>query len=143
MGEGRRWGWGGVKGMGEGTTTGWGKIVGARYYISDSPRDNDGHGRHVASTAAGVAVEKASFYDGLAAGTARGGSVAAKIAVYKVCDEDDCPSRILLHAFDEAIVDGVHVISMSVDSLHLKEFLEDPQAIGAFHAVKHGIAAVC
>ncbi|CAI0382814.1 unnamed protein product [Linum tenue] len=119
------------------------KIVGARYYISDSPRDNDGHGSHVASTAAGAAVEKASFYDGLAAGTARGGSPPAKIAVYKVCDEDDCRSRILLHAFDDAIADCVHVISMSLGSRHLKEFLEDPQAIGAFHAVEHGITVVC
>ncbi|CAI0596604.1 unnamed protein product, partial [Linum tenue] len=121
------------------------KIIGARYYtnISDTPRDLDGHGTHVASTAAGVAVRKASYYDGLAAGTARGGSESARIAVYKVCQHGDCPDWLLLGAFDDAIADGVHVISLSLGSDNSGDFLRDPQALGAFHAVEHGITVVC
>ncbi|CAI0430213.1 unnamed protein product, partial [Linum tenue] len=118
------------------------KIIGAKYYISHSPRDRDGHGSHVASTAAGVAVDKASFYDGLAAGTARGGSESAKIAMYKVCENRNCPKTAILKAFDDAIADGVHVISVSLGDPH-PDFLSDPVAIGAFHAVEHGITVVC
>ncbi|CAL1412472.1 unnamed protein product [Linum trigynum] len=122
-----------------------GKIIGARYYtnISDTPRDLDGHGTHVASTAAGVAVGKASYYDGLAAGTARGGSESARIAVYKVCQRRDCPAWLLLGAFDDAIAEGVDVISLSLGSDDSGDFLRDPLALGAFHAVEHGIAVVC
>uniref|UniRef100_A0A2N9GPQ3 Subtilisin-like protease fibronectin type-III domain-containing protein n=1 Tax=Fagus sylvatica TaxID=28930 RepID=A0A2N9GPQ3_FAGSY len=69
------------------------KIIGARYYRSDgeyekadikSPRDSDGHGTHVSSTAAGNIVSMASV-QGLGLGTARGGFPSARIAVYKVC----------------------------------------------------------
>ncbi|CAI0382865.1 unnamed protein product [Linum tenue] len=68
--------------------------------------------------------------------------------VYIVYMGDANPTNLAMkeargEAEDDAIADGVHVISMSVGSRHLKEFLEDPQAIGAFHAVEHGITVVC
>ncbi|KAG8100238.1 hypothetical protein GUJ93_ZPchr0013g37927 [Zizania palustris] len=64
------------------------KIIGARAYkdgvTTFLPRDEEGHGTHTASTAAGVPVRHASL-GGLAAGTARGAVPAARLAIYKVC----------------------------------------------------------
>ncbi|PQM38592.1 subtilisin-like protease SBT4.4 [Prunus yedoensis var. nudiflora] len=75
------------------------------------------------------AVKDVNFY-GLANGTARGGVPAARIVVYKVWG----PSlgHNVLAAFDDAIADGVNIISISMGN-------DDPVAIGAFHAMKKGI----
>ncbi|CAI9278206.1 unnamed protein product [Lactuca saligna] len=117
------------------------KIIGARYYgVEYSVRDMHGHGTHVASTIAGRQVNKASYY-GLAQGTARGGVPSARLAVYKACDVD-CNMRDILTAFDDAISDGVDIISISVGSNDPLEFTSDPIAIGAFHAMQSGILTV-
>ncbi|KAM5572640.1 cucumisin-like [Rosa sericea] len=122
------------------------KVIGARYYNSDgsydptdiqSPRDSDGHGSHTASTAAGREVP--ASYLGLASGTARGGVPNARIAVYKVCWASGCYSSDVLAAFDDAIADGVDIISVSLGSDFPLQYLEDPIAIGSFHAMKYGI----
>ncbi|CAK7329616.1 unnamed protein product [Dovyalis caffra] len=137
------------------------KIIGARWYIkgyeaefgnlntSDvfeflSPRDAGGHGTHTSSTAAGGLVENASFM-GLAQGLARGGAPSAWLAVYKVCwDTGGCAEADLLAAFDDAIFDGVDVISVSLGSPPpLATYVEDPVAIGSFHAVAKGISVIC
>ncbi|CAI0382505.1 unnamed protein product [Linum tenue] len=109
-----------------------------------TPRDFVGHGTHVASTAAGVEVQNASYY-GLAAGTARGGSPGSRIAVYRVCTPAGCRSSSILAAFDDAIADGVDVLSVSLgaSSLSMPDFKDDTISIGAFHAVESGITVVC
>ncbi|XWS74902.1 hypothetical protein CRYUN_Cryun01aG0038300 [Craigia yunnanensis] len=123
------------------------KIIGARYYRANgdfgpddfkSPRDSEGHGSHTASTAAGGLVSKASLY-GLAKGTARGGVPSARIAVYKICWSDGCYDEDILAAFDDAIADGVDIISLSVGSIFSSEYFEDTIAIGAFHSMKNGV----
>ncbi|RZR73183.1 hypothetical protein BHM03_00021219, partial [Ensete ventricosum] len=122
------------------------KIVGARFYIAPdasipvdrSPRDFHGHGSHTASTVAGREVKKASLY-GIAKGTARGGAPAARIAVYKICWSDGCDSHYILAAFDDAIADGVDIISMSLGGSFAIDYFEDVLAIGSFHAVAKGI----
>ncbi|CAN1322935.1 CO(2)-response secreted protease [Linum perenne] len=121
-----------------------GKIVGARFYHDPQARDFVGHGTHVASTAAGVEVQNASFY-GLAAGTAKGGSPGSRIAVYRVCTPSGCRSSSILAAFDDAIADGVNVLSVSLgaSSFSMPDFKEDTISIGAFHAVLSGITVVC
>ncbi|XP_051143460.1 cucumisin-like [Andrographis paniculata] len=123
------------------------KIIGARYYHSEgtinppdipSPRDTEGHGSHTASTAAGGSVIGANLY-GLGTGTARGGVPSARIAVYKICWIDGCSDADILAAFDDAIADGVDIISISVGGFAALDYFEDSIAIGAFHAMKHGV----
>lgn len=48
----------------------------------------------------------------------------------------------MLAAFDEAISDGVDLISISIGGSSLP-FFDDPIAIGAFHAMKRGILTTC
>ncbi|KAE8732876.1 Cucumisin [Hibiscus syriacus] len=45
----------------------------------------------------------------------------------------------ILAAFDDAIADGVDIISLSVGSFSPLDYFEDSIAIGAFHAMKYGI----
>ncbi|KAJ8500255.1 hypothetical protein OPV22_010807 [Ensete ventricosum] len=101
------------------------KIIGARYYSKDvdpaeiardydSPRDANGHGTHTASTAAGSLVSDASFH-GLGAGTARGGAPRARLAIYKVCwGSGRCGQADILQAIDDAVDDGVDILSLSI-----------------------------
>ncbi|KAL4385701.1 hypothetical protein GQ457_15G028770 [Hibiscus cannabinus] len=116
------------------------KLIGARFYVTDSVRDTEGHGSHTASTAAGNHVGNASFY-GLAEGTARGGVPSARIAAYKVCS-GGCTADNILAGFDDAIADGVDVLTVSLGSDRSSEFYDDPIAIGAFHAAEKGILVV-
>ncbi|XP_068658336.1 CO(2)-response secreted protease-like [Aristolochia californica] len=135
------------------------KLIGARSYnIRDdslqpnakqskpigSPRDEVGHGTHTASTAAGAVVHNASYY-GLAAGTARGGSPSSRIAMYKACSLGGCSGSTILKAIDDAIKDGVDIISISIgiSSIFQSDFISDPIAIGAFHASQKGVLVVC
>lgn len=123
------------------------KIIGARYYRTDglfdevdtkSARDSEGHGTHTASTIVGGLVERASLM-GLGLGTARGGVPSARIAVYKVCWADGCHDADILAAFDDAIADGVDIISLSLGGSTAKDYFNDSIAIGTFHAMRNGI----
>ncbi|KAI3431997.1 uncharacterized protein J3R85_007656 [Psidium guajava] len=127
------------------------KLIGARFYVDPeeatadrTPRDTVGHGTHVASTAGGSAVPGASFY-GLAAGTAKGGSPRSRIAIYRVCSQEGCRGSAIMAAFDDAISDGVDVMSLSLgaSAMAIPEVPRDPIAIGAFHAAENGIIVVC
>ncbi|EOY17977.1 Subtilisin-like serine endopeptidase family protein, putative isoform 3 [Theobroma cacao] len=126
------------------------KIIGGQYYRSvgffgpndiNSPRDSDGHGTHTASTAAGKLVDRASLF-GFGSGTARGGVPSARIAAYKICWSDGCDYADILAAFDDAIADGVDIISLSVGGHSPEDYFRDPIAIGAFHAMKNGVLTV-
>ncbi|VAI50218.1 unnamed protein product [Triticum turgidum subsp. durum] len=131
-----------------------GKLIGAKFFYkgyeqalghpidetleSKSPLDTEGHGTHTASTAAGSPVDGAGFYD-YARGRAVGMAPGARIAAYKICWKAGCLDSDILAAFDEAVGDGVNVISLSVGSTYAADFYEDSIAIGAFGAVKKGI----
>nr|GLL18089.1 putative tripeptidyl-peptidase II [Ipomoea trifida] len=112
-----------------------------------SARDFYGHGTHVTSIAAGAAVDGVSYH-GLATGTAKGGSPKSRISVYRVCDSvGRCLGSSVLKGVDDAIGDGVHILSISLGmykNATLKtDFSTDAIAIGTFHAVERGIAVVC
>ncbi|CAL5373652.1 unnamed protein product [Camellia sinensis] len=132
------------------------KIIGARHYLSGyeaeensvntasfrSPRDSSGHGSHTASTASGRYVANMN-YKGLAAGGARGGAPMARIAVYKTCWNSGCYDVDILAAFDDAIRDGVHVLSLSLGPESPQgDYFTDAISVGSFHAASHGITVV-
>ncbi|KAK9227566.1 hypothetical protein WN943_012619 [Citrus x changshan-huyou] len=143
------------------------KIIGARYYLKGfeqlygplnateddrSPRDMDGHGTHTASTVAGRRVPNASAFGGFAEGTASGGAPLARLAIYKACwatpkaskaAGNTCFEADMLAAIDDAIRDGVHVLSISIGTNQPFAFNRDGIAIGALNAVKHNILVAC
>ncbi|KAJ7960571.1 Subtilisin-like protease [Quillaja saponaria] len=120
------------------------KIIGARFYPQgtfngiNSTRDTVGHGTHTASTAAGNKVNNANFY-GIAQGIARGGVPSARIAAYAVCNDIGCTDEAILAAFDDAIADGVDIITSSLAPRAARDIKEDSIAIGSFHAMERGI----
>ncbi|XXG76246.1 hypothetical protein AAC387_Pa08g0639 [Persea americana] len=136
------------------------KLIGARWFVKGlleiikepinttagmkylSPRDAMGHGTHTSSTAAGSLVHNVS-YKGLALGTARGGAPRARLAMYKACwnTRGVCSNADILKAFDEAIHDGVDVLSLSLGSG--ETYTLDVIAVGSLHAVFKGITVVC
>ena len=121
------------------------KLIGARSFESQSlnkaPVDDEGHGTHTASTAAGNYVKQADLY-GIVKGTAAGIAPRAHLAVYKICGPVGCAGGDILAAFDAAIEDGVDVISLSVGG-ESSPFYNDPIALGAFAAFKKGIFVSC
>jgi len=132
------------------------KLIGARFFSKGyeasegplnatksfrSPRDSEGHGTHTASTAAGSAVKGASLF-GYASGIARGMAPHARVAIYKVCWEDNCVASDILAAMDAAISDNVNVISASLGRAAV-DYDEENLAIGAFAAMEKGIVVAC
>ncbi|XP_049378362.1 subtilisin-like protease [Solanum stenotomum] len=115
------------------------KLIGARVFPNSGidPWDEDGHGTHTASTAAGRFVPGANIF-GNANGTAVGVAPLAHVAIYKACDDISCYGSDVLAAIDMAIEDGVDVLSISFGN-RFREFYEDDIALGAFSAMERGI----
>jgi subtilisin family serine protease len=87
------------------------------YYLDpdefDSARDDDGHGSHTASTAAGNAGVEASIY-GVPRGTISGIAPRARIIAYKGLGNLGGFTSDLAAAIDQAVADGVDVINYSI-----------------------------
>ncbi|XP_010470055.2 PREDICTED: subtilisin-like protease SBT3.9 isoform X1 [Camelina sativa] len=138
------------------------KLIGAKYFVDGlvaevgvlnttenpeylSPRDFNGHGTHVASTIGGSFLPNVSYL-GLGRGTARGGAPGVYLATYKACwSQIGCSDADLLKAIDQAIHDGVDVLSLSLGPTEIPLNLETDVnlfAMGLFHAVAKGIHVV-
>ncbi len=102
------------------------KLIGARQMIDtyraligaapdefDSARDDDGHGTHTASTAAGNAGVAASIY-GIPRGTISGIAPRAHVIAYKGLGNLGGFTSDLASAIDQAVADGVDVINYSI-----------------------------
>jgi subtilisin family serine protease len=116
------------------------KLIAARYYIDGflkqqepdgtpykldanefrSPKDADGHGTHIATTAAGNFVD--ATLAGVRVAKINGMAPRARIAVYKACWlrpgelRGTCSTADLARAIEEAVADGVDIINYSVGS---------------------------
>lgn len=86
-------------------------------------------------------MKGASFF-GIGQGTARGGVPSARIAAYKVCYPSGCDTQKILAAFDDAIADGVDIITISLGATSATPLANDEIGIGAFHAMAKGILTV-
>lgn len=129
------------------------KLIGARYFNQgiragnpgitipmNSARDIDGHGTHVASTAAGSFVEGVTYF-GYATGTARGIAPRARLAAYKVLwDVGGGGGADILAGIDQAVADGVDILSISLttgpENFNL---YENPLSIASFGAREKGV----
>ncbi len=102
------------------------KLIGARQMLDtyraletldpdefDSARDDDGHGTHTASTAAGNSGVEASIF-GIPRGTISGIAPRAQIIAYKALGNLGGYTSDLAAAIDQAVEDGVDVINYSI-----------------------------
>ncbi|GLT58914.1 hypothetical protein SLA2020_317720 [Shorea laevis] len=141
------------------------KLIGARFFTKgiqaagtnistefdyNSPRDADGHGTHTSSTAAGNYALGASHF-GYAKGTAKGVPQRAYVAMYKALwmTEHVVPGVIdgmtktdVLAAMDQAIADGVDVLSLSL-GFDQEPYHNDVIATASLSAIEKGIVVVC
>ncbi|KAL2321647.1 hypothetical protein Fmac_026026 [Flemingia macrophylla] len=127
------------------------KLIGARSFNLASkvmkgkeppPIDEDGHGTHTASTAAGAFVGHSEVL-GNAKGTAAGVAPYAHLAIYRVCFGEDCFESDIIAALDAAVEDGVDVLSLSLGLREPPPFFNDSTAIAAFAAMQKGIFVSC
>jgi subtilisin family serine protease len=88
-------------------------LIGAESDEFDSARDDDGHGTHTASTAAGNAGVDAEI-SGRHIGTTTGIAPRAQIIAYKALGNLGGFTSDLTAAIDQAVADGVDVINYSV-----------------------------
>ncbi|GLU04246.1 hypothetical protein SLE2022_214050 [Rubroshorea leprosula] len=131
------------------------KLIGARTFIKGfqaaikkkldatdySPRDQLGHGTHTSSTAAGNYVEGASQF-GFASGTAKGVAPRAYVAMYKVSPDGFVAESDVLAAMDQAIVDGIDIMSLSI-AFRQKPYFQDVIATASLSAMERGIVVAC
>ena len=79
----------------------------------DSARDDNGHGTHTATTAAGNGGVAASMF-GVPFGTVSGIAPRAQVIAYRVCGDAGCFQSDSVAAVNQAIIDGVDVINFSI-----------------------------
>ncbi|TDE02430.1 S8 family serine peptidase [Jiangella asiatica] len=115
------------------------KLIGAWAFhpAANDARDDDGHGSHTASTAAGN-VHEAAVQAGAdtITRTVQGVAPRANIISYLVCSPQ-CPSSSVLAAVDQAIADGVDVLNYSISGTD--DPWHDPVDLAFLDAFEAGI----
>jgi subtilisin family serine protease len=127
------------------------KLIGARSFFESArwkwkgiddpvlPIEDSAHGTHVSSTAAGAFVPGANAM-GSGVGTAAGMAPRAHLAFYQVCFVDKgCDRDDILAAIDDAMDDGVDVLSISLGDDSAGDFAADPIALGGYSGIMRGI----
>jgi uncharacterized repeat protein (TIGR01451 family) len=79
----------------------------------DSARDDNGHGSHTMTTAAGNGGVMATLL-GVPRGKVSGIAPRAHVIAYRVCAEEGCYNSDSLAAVEQAVLDGVDVINFSI-----------------------------
>jgi subtilisin family serine protease len=122
---------------------GWGGAAGIKAlfpYEFVSPRAADGHGVHVAATAAGNFGVAASA-DGIDLGVVSGVAPRARVASYKACwgipPDGGCFNSDTVAAIDRAVADGVDVINYSISGTRTN--FRDPVEIAFLFAEDAGV----
>lgn len=93
------------------------KLIGAWDYTGtpEKGEDDDGHGSHTSSTAAGNVLYNVPFEFGIVFSQISGVAPHANIIMYDTCIADQgCPGAGLIAAIDQAVADGVDVINYSI-----------------------------
>ncbi len=88
-------------------------LIGADADEFDSARDDNGHGTHTASTAAGNGGVQAEIF-GIDRGEISGIAPRARVIAYKGCGKLGCLTSDTSAAIDQAVLDGVDVINYSI-----------------------------
>jgi len=88
-------------------------LVGVTPAEYTSARDDDGHGTHTSSTAAGDRGVQASIF-GVNRGPISGIDPRAHVMMYKVCGIGGCFSSDSMAAVQRAVTDGANVINFSI-----------------------------
>lgn len=110
-------------------------VIGAEPDEFDSARDDNGHGTHTASTAAGNSDVDASIF-GIDRGTVSGIAPRAHIIAYKGLGNLGGFGSDLAAAIDQAVADGVDVINYSIGST---SFAIGPDDVAFLFAADAGV----
>ncbi|MCB0099244.1 MAG: S8 family serine peptidase, partial [Caldilineaceae bacterium] len=128
------------------------KLIGVQYFLDGyvaasggiydglfySGRDDDGHGTHTASTAAGNENVAAAIY-GLNFGNVSGMAPRAHVAAYKGLGPLGGVTSDLSAAIEQAVLDGVDVINYSVGSNFASDPWVDADALAYLAAREAGV----
>ncbi|WP_180687401.1 S8 family serine peptidase [Streptomyces gossypiisoli] len=127
------------------------KLIGARYFNKSvpelaeddtpSPVDDEGHGTHTSTTAAGNYGVPASVPGtGISRTRISGIAPAARVAAYKACWKGSgCWTADVAAAIDQAVADGVDVINISLGTGGDPADLTRPTYTAMFNAAKAGV----
>lgn len=119
------------------------KIIVARVFTKNgdaledsSPRDRNGHGTHVASSAAGNSNTLSPL--GLISGLAP----QAQLGNYKVFTDEFTTLEQLVAALEACVEDGMDVVNLSLGSESYINTILDPEALAIRSAIKAGVVVV-
>lgn len=126
------------------------KLVGVYDFTVEGTngKDPDGHGTHVAATAAGVPIEYTLSSSGSYVYDTTGVAPHANIISYKVCYkdhpsnddlDDQCEGSAIMDAWEQAITDGVDVVNYSIGGSPSDPWASSSQLLNLWSA---GIAFV-